>query len=351
MGNCFTKTTAPKKTLVAVILDGSASMRKWWRSNKALVQCQVSEVQGASPDGHVLLGVFCDNFRNRIKCVINTQAANAPRVEDALGDFCPVGGTPLNQATLQMITEVDATLAQLQEDGADWNVIFVIITDGVANKNDRQYQPQVAATLAEKQAKDHWRVMTLSGDPTEDAAAQGAKMGLKPSQCLNVDMDNPMAMASAASAAARCISSGPDVPIAFTPNERGSSAPMAYAVGAPMAYAVGAGGGGHSAFYPPPLNAGAGGGRGCAAPTASLLGGAVHGTGRGCAGAAWDPPSGRGCAGDFCPPPMNGTGRGCAGDFFPPRPPRPPSPPAAATPAAATGLTDVPLGAVVPAEL
>jgi hypothetical protein len=107
----------------------------------------------------------------------------------------PFGGTPLLDATGQVITETGQHLEDLAEDQRPGRVIFVIGTDGEENASREYTLPQVRDMITAQQEKYGWDFVFVGADI--DAFAGAGGMGI--SRAGTVETRGPAVRAAYAS--------------------------------------------------------------------------------------------------------------------------------------------------------
>lgn len=162
------KKTKTGKVHVIVLMDESGSMR--WKEEAVITGCnEFIEAFGDADEARAWLAWF---DKTPGEDIVRMKVAGKKMSKVAkltAGDYVPRGGTPLNDAILHVIGEVDAKI-----DKGD-GVFMAIITDGFENSSEVK-DPAVVKDALAKFEKRGWAFTYIGAG--QDSVANAAMMGM-----------------------------------------------------------------------------------------------------------------------------------------------------------------------------
>lgn len=183
------QTTTPV-THIYVLLDRSGSMEAIRSDVVGGFNAFVAEQKAGGDDARLTLVQF-DTADPAEVVLDDCPIADVPDL--TIGTYVPRGGTPLLDATAQLIKVAKQRTREHRAAGEDPSVVFVTITDGQENSSHRFTLEKVREMIERRTAKG-WTFVYLSASP--DAYADAA--------CLGYDQDrvqewapSPIGMAAA----------------------------------------------------------------------------------------------------------------------------------------------------------
>jgi len=158
---------------IYILLDRSGSMASIAPDVIGGFNTFLDEQRAAGPDARITLVQF-DSMDAHGVILNGVPIAEAQHLTPAV--FSPRGGTPLLDATAQLIALADAAATARQNAGLPpEQVVFVSITDGEENSSTRHTLPQVRALIDERTAQG-WLFVFLSA--ALDAYGEAGAMGV-----------------------------------------------------------------------------------------------------------------------------------------------------------------------------
>lgn len=175
-----------QKVHIAIILDGSGSMKSCQSDAIATINDYLDQVRGdPEMEARISLVTFNSTSIEVIRDRVGIQSCLPiePR------EYRPSTNTPLLDALGSGVTLLDGHA----EPGE--RCILAILTDGLENASRKYTYDSLKTVLERKQNKDGWLVIYLGAD--HDSWSQAKKMGLAASKVVDFDKSN-IRMASTA---------------------------------------------------------------------------------------------------------------------------------------------------------
>ena len=213
--------TDPSKTLIAVLVDRSASMSTSKVATEKGFNQLMKDQAAVEGTAFVTLATFDDvsqsgrwwgggnGLRHGANNILMPQFGHletVPPVPEFVYKFQditsvpklrvdPRGNTPLYDAIGNFVTEVGKDLSKMREQDRPGSVIVAILTDGMENTSKSWTQAQVKELITLQENQYNWRFMFLGSNI--DAVEVGSHIGFRREASLTYDDDSAVAVANA----------------------------------------------------------------------------------------------------------------------------------------------------------
>lgn len=194
-----TKTEAPTRTLVTLLLDRSGSMSLVKADTVGAINAYRERLKASGGNIRYSQVHFDSDYQGHMelqKILVAQPVSELGRME--LDEFQPRGGTPLIDAACMTIRAVADSLAEAGK-AEGTKVVIAIQTDGDENMSRENTWPVLKALIAEKEALG-WEFVFMGAGI--DAYSQGARMGIRASNTVSYGTDKAATEAAFAETAA-----------------------------------------------------------------------------------------------------------------------------------------------------
>lgn len=167
-------TTNPTHTHIYFLLDRSGSMSSMAADVIGGFNHFVADQRAGGADARMTLVQF--DTQDPFEMLADAELIGSIRPLDA-ATFTPRGGTPLLDATAQIIRHAEMRASVLtQLNGAPENILVVTFTDGEENQSTHYTRAQILRLVAEKEAQG-WTFVFLGAGL--DAYGEGGSIGYR----------------------------------------------------------------------------------------------------------------------------------------------------------------------------
>lgn len=118
---------------------------------------------------------------------LNFHQMNCPisEIQQLTNNFDPNGGTPLYDAVLGTIEEVEKIEKSFEQEPS---VLIAVITDGEENSSRYTTAEEIKSIIAKKEKENNWTFVYLGAN--QDAWQEGGKFGMAGGNTMNYNVDD-----------------------------------------------------------------------------------------------------------------------------------------------------------------